>query len=207
MFLCNVSALAKAICLFMCVSLISIPTGYTGESQTDKTLIIYYSLSGNTKAGCLAIQKELNADILEIMDLTNRSGRWGFFRSAFGSLLGFHTKIEPEHPDLAPYGNIIIGSPIWTGKLSIPIRTLIDRNRFDGKKVALYTTSNAAEEEKYKEKSRALVKEAGGNVVGYYQVLAHEGKNEEKVPRPLEEMLADTLKLVPEINKGFSAAK
>lgn len=178
------------------------------EQQIGKTLIMYYSLTGNTRAGCEALQKELATDILEIRDLKKRAVKGlSFAFTAFASLLGRHTKIEPQHPDLSSYANIIIGSPIWTGKLSIAIRTLIDNNRFDGKKVVIYTTSNAYEKEEYRQKSMDQVSKAGGDVVGYYQVLSKDEVGEEKVQRPIEKVVADTLKYVPEIKKAFSPDK
>ncbi len=175
------------------------------ECTTEKTLILYYSLTGNTRAGCEALQKKLDATIVEIKDLRKRSGKWGFFKTAFGSLFGRHTKIEPEKIDLTGYQNIILGSPIWTGKLSMAIRTVIDRNRFDGKKVLLYTTTNAYEKEKQKEKARKLVRKAGGDVVGYYQVLAKEKINGKKIDRTKEQIIEDTRALVPEIKQLFSS--
>ena len=182
-------------------------TPYSSAQQgvEGKILILYHSLTGNTKACCEALQQALEADSIEIKDLVDRSGRWGFFRSAIGSLLGMHTDIEPEKPDLSPYPYIILGSPIWTGKLSMAMRTLIDKNSFEGKKVVIFTTTNAFEKEKHKEKSKNLVRKTGGNVVGYYQVLAKEEVNEdEKVDRPVEQIVEDALKFVPEIQKVFS---
>ena len=173
------------------------------EKSMGKTLIVYYSLTGNTKAGCEVLQKGLMADVLEIRDLINRSGGWGFVRSAFGSLFGFHTKIDPEQPDMSAYQNIIIASPIWTGKLSMAVRTFIDKNRFDNKKVILYTTTNAEEKEKYKEKNRNLLREKGGDVVGYIQILARKIINEKKIPRTIDEIKTDTLSAVPEIKRTF----
>jgi len=128
-------------------------------------------------------------------------------KNAPASLLGRHTKIEPENPDLLPYSDIILGSPIWTGKLSMAIRTLIDKNKFEGKKVVIFTTTNAYEEEKYKEKSKNLVRKAGGEVVGYYQVLAKEEVNSEKIDRTKEKIIEDTLSFVPEIKKAFFLAQ
>jgi len=160
------------ITVFILLTFTCLSDGVLAQEKTmGKTLIVYYSLTGNTKAGCELLQNELQADILEIKDLVNRTGWWGFARSAFGSLLGFHTKIDPEQPDLSAYQNIIIASPIWTGKLSMAVRTFVDKNRFDNKKVILYTTTNAEEKEKYKEKNRNLVREKGGEVVGYFQIL------------------------------------
>ena len=169
-----------------------------------KILIIYHSLTGTTKACSEALQQALDADILEIRDLTDRSGGFGFFRSAIGSLLGMHTGISPENPDLSPYSSIIIAAPIWTGKLSMAARTFIDKNRFDGKKVVLFTTTNAFEKEEYKEKSKETVRRSGGEVVGYYQVVAKEEVGGEKVDRPRERIVEDALKCVPEIQKAFS---
>jgi flavodoxin len=168
------------------IFLIAPSFSFAQQATEDKILIIYHSLTGNTKACCEALQQALGADIIEIKDLVDRSGSWGFFKTAIGSLLGMHTDIEPENPDLSPYSNIILGSLIWTGKLSMAIRAFIDKNKFDWKKVVLFTTTNAFEEEKYKEKSKNLVRKVGGDIVGYYQVLAQEEINEkEKVDRPV----------------------
>ena len=192
--------------LISCSLLFSIDSlSIAEECTTEKTLILYYSLTGNTRAGCEALQKELDATILEIKDLRKRSGKWGFFKTAFGSLFGRHTKIEPEKIDFTGYQNIILGSPIWTGKLSMAIRTVIDRNSFEGKKVIIYTTTNAYEKEKYKEKARKLVRKAGGDVVGYYQVLAKEKINGKKIDRTKEQIIEDTRALVPEIKQLFSS--
>jgi flavodoxin len=199
LFTCAAVALVS-LCL-VCGNASSLPAE---EPACGKTLILYYSLTGNTKAGCEALQKELGADIMEIKDLRKRSGKWGFFKTAIGSLVGKHTKIEPEKIEITGYQNIILGSPIWTGKLSMAIRTFIDRNRFDGKKVIIYTTTNAFEKEKYKEKGKNLVRKAGGDVVGYYQILAKEEVDGKKIDRTKEQIVNDTIALVPEIRRLFS---
>ena len=191
----------------MYLTLVTVPFSHSAENTEGKTIILYYSLTGNTKASCEAMLEALRADFVEIKDLVDRSGRWGFFKTAIASLFGKHTKIEPENPDLSPYPNIILGSPIWTGKLSMAIRTFIDKNRFDGKKLIIFTTTNAFEEEKYKEKSKNLVRKSGGDVVGYYQVLAKEEVNGEEIDRTKEQIAEDVLIFVPEIKKTFSLAE
>ena len=180
------------------------PLSSAQQGENGKTVILYYSLTGYTKVCCEALQEALGADIIEIKDLRKRSGKWGFFKTAFASLFGKKTKIDPKNPDLSPYTNIILGSPIWTGKLSMAIRTLIDKNRFDGKKVVIFTTTNAYEKEKYVEKSKNLVRKSGGEVVGYYQILSRDKVDKERVERPKEQVIEDALELVPEIQKAFS---
>jgi flavodoxin len=156
---------------------------FAGEETRGKILILYYSKTGKTKLACEALKKTLGADILEIKFVKD--------------------KIEPEHPDLSPYAFIILGSPIWAGKLSTPIRILIDKNRFDGKKVVIFTTANTFAKE-YVEKSKPLVTAVGGKVVGYYLVLSKEKINNEFVDRTDAQIVEDTLKFIPEIKKGFS---
>jgi flavodoxin len=198
------SAYKLIICLILTALLLTPPFSSAQQGTGKGILILYSSLTGNTKACCEALQKELQADLIEIKDVTDRSGKWGFFKTAIGSLFGSHTKIEPENPDLSSYSSIIIGSPIWTGKLSMATRTFIDKNSFAGKKIILFTTTNAFEKEKYKEKSKDLVRKAGGDVVGYYQVVAKEEVDGEKVDRGIERMVEDTLTFVPEIKEAFS---
>ena len=185
--------------LLVCTSTITIAQ----ESSMGKTLILYYSRTGNTKMCCEALQKELGADLLEIKDLKNRAGGWGFFTGALGSMFNVHTNIDPLNPDLSSYKNIIIASPIWTGTLSTAIRTLIDKNRFDNKQVVMFTTTNAAEKEKYIEKSKARAANNGAQVVGYYQVVVKREVDGKKVDKPKQEIIEDALKFVPEIKKAF----
>jgi len=190
--------------LIFTVFLLIPPLSFAQQGAEGKTVILYYSLAGNTKACSEALHASMGADIIEIKDLVDRSGSWGFAKSAFGSMFSMYTDIEPETPDLSPYSNIILASPIWTGKLSMAMRAFIGKNKFDGKKVVLFTTTNAFEKEEYKEKSRNLVRAAGGEVVGYYQVLAKDEVNEEKVDRPKEKIVEDALKFALEIEKAFS---
>jgi flavodoxin len=185
--------------LLVCTSTLTVAQ----EISMGKTLILYYSRTGNTKMCCEALQKELGADLIEIKDLKNRDGGWGFFTGALGSMFNVHTNIDPLNPDLSPYKNIIIASPIWTGTLSTAIRTLIDKNRLDNKQVVMFTTTNAAEKEKYIEKSKARAANNGAQVVGYYQVVVKREVAGKKIDKPKQEIIEDTLKFVPEIKKAF----
>ena len=201
-----ISSLFTAAALLIVLAILSAPVSeaFSQENPANKTLILYYSRTGNTKLCCEALQKELGADMIEIKDLKNRSGGWGFFTGAVGSMFDVHTDIDPVKPDLSLYKNIIIASPIWTGTLSTAIRTLIDKNQFGGKKVLLFTTTNAAEKEKYIEKGKARVAQRGAQVAGYCQVVVKKEVAGKKVDRPKQEIIEDALKFVPEIKKAFS---
>jgi flavodoxin len=200
----NLLFFAAALLIVFTVFAAPVSEAFSQDTPMNKTVILYYSRTGNTKLCCEILQKELGADLLEIKDAKSRSGGWGFFTGAIGSLFNVHTTIEPPHPDLSRYRNIIIASPIWTGTLSTAIRTLIDTNRWDGKDVVLLTTTNAAEKEKYIQKSRDRAAKAGARVLGYYQVVVKNEVNGKRVDKPRQELIEAARGFVPEIKRAFS---
>jgi menaquinone-dependent protoporphyrinogen IX oxidase len=115
---------------------------FSAEPAAGKTLIIYYSRTGNSRLISQVLQKELNAQVLEIKDLKDRSGSLGYAGAGFDGFFDRHTTIDPAKVDLSAYSNIIVVSPIWNWKLSTPIHTFIDNNRLDGKNVVLFTNGN-----------------------------------------------------------------
>jgi flavodoxin len=188
-----------AVCVFVCPA-----PARAQEPAAGKTLLLYYSKTGNTQAACEALQKALGADIQEIKDLNRRDTKLGAIGGMLKTLLGMHTAIEPKNVDLSPYATVIISAPIWAAKFGLAMRTFVETNRFDGKNVIIFITADSFIEEKYQEKHRQLVKDSGGTVAGYFQVQATDPVNKEKVPRTKEKIVAETLKLVPEIQKALA---
>jgi len=174
---------------------------HASDAVQGKTLILYYSKTGNTRAACEALQKELGADIREIKDLNSRETKFGAIAGMLKTLLGMHTDIDPKTIDLSPYSTVIISAPIWAAKFGLAMRTYVETNRFDNKNVIIFITADVFIEEKYQEKHKALVQQSGGTVIGYFQTQAADLINKEKIPRAKEKIVADTLKLVPEIRK------
>ena len=58
--------LTIALCLALCSH------SFAQQKTGKDILILYYSLTGNTRACCEALQRTLGADILEIKDLKKR---------------------------------------------------------------------------------------------------------------------------------------
>jgi flavodoxin len=174
------------------------------DATTGKTLILYYSKTGNTQAACEALQKALGSDIQEIKDLNRRDTKLGAIGGMLKTLLGMHTAIEPKKVDLSPYTTVIISAPIWAAKFGLAMRTFVETNRFDGKNVIIFITADSFIEEKYQDKHRQLVKDSGGTVAGYFQVQATDPVNGEKVPRSKDKIVQETLTLVPSMQKAIA---
>lgn len=105
-----------------------------------KTLVVYYSRTGNHKVIGEAIAKMLSADIDEIIDKKKRTGRINWMRAGRDSLSEKETNIQFEK-NPSDYDLIVIGSPIWAGRPTPAIRTYLSQNNLSGKKVAFFVCS------------------------------------------------------------------
>jgi flavodoxin len=117
-------------------------SSYAAETINDETLIVYYSRTGKSKTVSDAIKRNFCVDMLEIKDLKDRAGAWGFMSAAFDNMFDRYTEIEPKLPDLSKYSLIILVSPIWNWKMSTPIRTFLKDNILKDKKLVVFTTAN-----------------------------------------------------------------
>jgi flavodoxin len=102
-----------------------------------KTLVIYYTRTGNTKFIAETIAAELGADIEEVVDLKNRQGKLAFLPAGRDAMRGKETEIDQTKRTPADYDLIIIGQPVWAGSPTPAIRTYLNKNDLSGKKVAL----------------------------------------------------------------------
>lgn len=103
-----------------------------------KSLVIYYSRTGNARFVAETIAAEIGADIEEVIDLKNRKGPLGFLSGGFAARRSKETEIVPTKKSPAGYDLIIVGTPVWAGRPSPAIRTYLKKNDLSGKKVAVF---------------------------------------------------------------------
>jgi flavodoxin len=105
-----------------------------------KVLVIFYSRTGHTRKVAQAISDALACDIEEIIDTKWRSGPIGFIRSGREAMKKSLTTLKDIQSDLSQYDMVIIGTPVWGGNISTPVRTFIHENKDQLKKVAFFST-------------------------------------------------------------------
>jgi len=103
-----------------------------------KSLVVYYSRTGNARFVAETIAAEIGADVEEVIDLKKRSGTFVLISSGFAALRGKETKIAPTKKSLAGYDLVIVGTPVWAGRPTPAIRTFLKKNDLSGKKVAVF---------------------------------------------------------------------
>lgn len=122
-----------------------------------KSIVVYYSLEGNTKYTAEKIASQLNADKLELVPEkdypTGKASKyiWG----GKSVVLGETPKLKPYNFDLLEYDIVIIGTPIWAGTFAPPIKTFIGENHIKGKQVGLFACSSSGNAAKCFEKLKA----------------------------------------------------
>lgn len=78
-----------------------------------KTLVIYYSYSGNTKSIAAELAAKESADIAEIKE-AKRPGKFkAYTAGCLAAMCGKAWAIQPFNADIAEYERLILLAPIW----------------------------------------------------------------------------------------------
>ena len=129
------------------------PVVPTAEETTEnKTLVVYYSATGNTKQVANYIAEITNGDLFElepVHDYTSDDLRWTDENSRVVQ--------EYENPNqrnielvsttvdgFEDYDMIFIGYPIWWQIAAWPVNEFIENNDFTGKTVVPFCTSSSS---------------------------------------------------------------
>jgi len=113
------------------------------DGGSASVLVIYYSRTGNTKLVAERIAGKLNADLEEIKDKRERRGIFGFLRSGYEAMAGKPAEIQPSQKNVEGYRLVIVGSPVWVGRLSSPVRAYLSIYGGKIKNIAFFTTCKA----------------------------------------------------------------
>ncbi|MFH1294805.1 MAG: flavodoxin family protein [Candidatus Aenigmatarchaeota archaeon] len=99
-----------------------------------KTLVVYHSRTGNTRKVAERIARALKADLDEIVD---KSPKKGMFMLGMSAFFNMKASIETKK-DSSSYDLVVIGTPVWAGRVCPPVKTYISKNTF--KRVAFFCT-------------------------------------------------------------------
>ena len=113
-----------------------------------ETLITYYTRTGTTEKLAEDLSVHFNADMLELKDNKNRSGVLGFLRSGFDALTSNVTVINDFNHKLEEYDVILIGTPVWAGKMTPAVRTFLLGNAEVFPEVGFFVTLGGTSAEK-----------------------------------------------------------
>lgn len=109
--------------------------------MAEKPIIIFYSLTGNTKFIAQAIAEITSGEILELK-LEKEFKSSHDLRTVFWGGKQVVTKEKPKllplTKNIADYNLIILGTPVWAFSVAPALRTFLSQNKLTNKKIALF---------------------------------------------------------------------
>jgi flavodoxin len=103
-------------------------------------LVVFYSRTGNTRIVAEELGKVLECDVEEIIDTKNRSGSLGYMKSGRDAMARKLTILQDVVNDPSGYDLVVIGTPLWAGHVSTPVRTYLQQQE-NFNQVAFFCTA------------------------------------------------------------------
>ena len=135
-----------------------------------KTLVIYYSYSGHTKALAEKIATDESADIVEIRDVKRMGKLKAYSVGCFAAIKGKAWPIEPVEADFAAYDRLVLFSPIWAGNTP-PAFNAVLALLPEGKTVSVKLVSDSGKSG-CQERLEAAIREKGCIPEGFENIRA-----------------------------------
>ena len=127
-----------------------IRTSIKENTQMKKTLVVYFSATGNTKAKAEHIAKALGADLKEIvpekrytsadLDWHDKKSRSSVEMADKASRPAIAEKIQ----NMADYDTVYLGFPIWWYVAPTIVNTFLETHDFSGKTIIPFFTSGGS---------------------------------------------------------------
>lgn len=126
-----------------------------------KSVLIYYSMLGNTDYVARKIAEKIKADVIRIEPETAYpdKGFKKFFWGGKGAVMGDKPVLKPYTFTAGEYDRIIFGTPVWAGTFAPPLRTFIEENRetLKDKKISVVACSGGGKADKAADRIKQLI--------------------------------------------------
>lgn len=115
-----------------------------------KTLVVYYSLEGNTGQTAEKIAQRLHADLLRLEPINPypNAGPMKFIRGGKAALFGEKPELRPYHVDFLSYDAVIAGTPVWASTFAPPLRTFFTVNKITNQRAGFFACEKGSGGEK-----------------------------------------------------------
>ena len=112
-----------------------------------RSIVVYFSQSGNTKSIALKIASMLGSDLLELVPTKSYPiGKASkYLMGGMHAVMGDKPKLNPYSFDHYAYTTVILCTPIWAGTIAPPIRTFVTEQAIAGKKIGFVFCSSGGD--------------------------------------------------------------
>lgn len=109
-----------------------------------KILVVYYSRTGYTRTVAGDLVEALDADVDPLDDGRDRCGVLGYLRCAREALKKRTIQLLPPAYDPSNYDVVVLGTPVWAGNVSSPLRSYVAAHKTQLERVAFFCTQGGS---------------------------------------------------------------
>lgn len=115
----------------------------TKEGRNMKTLVVYFSQSGNTEGIARKVAAATGGDLELLETVKPYAGSYQQIVSEAQDEVGrdFKRPLKPLKHNVADYDRIVVGTPTWWYKMASPVLTFLSNSNFKGKVVVPFMTN------------------------------------------------------------------
>jgi hypothetical protein len=128
------------------------------EAKAMRILVVYFSRTGTTKKAAEELARLLGAELAEIRCERYPRGLFGYMRAGRDSMRGHLPPIAVPSLAKEPYDLMVIGSPIWAGHSSTPVRAFLSGGVTLPSRVGLFLTRMGSPTERAEQELEALLR-------------------------------------------------
>ncbi len=118
------------------------PLASAAETPSGKVLIVYYSQTDNTAYLARKLQEKTGADMFRLETVKayprDNPGRIDVPKAEWKT--GNLPALKQMPANLSQYDLILVGTPVWFGTVSNPVKSFLKQADLGGKKVAVFFT-------------------------------------------------------------------
>ncbi len=114
----------------------------TAAAKEEKTLVAYFSHSGNTREIANQIHKSVGSDVFEIQAVKPYPSDYdAVVKQARHELdSGYEPELKTRVGNIESYALVFIGYPNWCGTIPAPVRVFLSEYDLSGKAIAPFCT-------------------------------------------------------------------
>lgn len=141
-----------------------------GQGAQMKDLVVYYSFSGNTELTARTLAEMIEADVIQLEDVTKPSRDEAFKSGKVAAIQGKSWPVKPFKTDLSGYDRIFVGCPVWFGMPTPEFNAFVEQVNFSGKQVVVFVTLGGGSPDLAIKTMAEKVTAKGGKVVSSFFV-------------------------------------
>lgn len=131
-----------------------------------KTLVVYYSLEGNTKQAAKTIADKLQTELLQLRPLKdlNVKSPIRYLIGGMGTICKLTPELDHITIDVSSYDRIVLGTPIWNGTYVPAINSFLKQYSVHEKVTDVFTCSGGGDNDKCIQKLSKILPNMKTNV-------------------------------------------